>query len=419
MHKFEHSIDLHPAQMEIFKDNHFGRVLSCGRRFGKSRVVIVDSLISTLMFKGDVDLLSPELVVVGAPLLKQARKVFWTPLVNMCEKTNLSKFVKDIKKADLEIHFYNKPALVLTGVNEGNRGGRFYRFYGDEWQDAKPKIFDSVIIPALADTRDSRFMLSGTPKGKFHHFHEVYSRSEQHPDRYRSFNYPSGANPSKQLHREIDAARLIMPPSLFNQEFLGEFVDFEGKFYTELDEDNLVNKLPATFDFTVMGVDWGDTNPALVVYGYSDKRWYFLEGYQGDGRMPVPEPILKLQARRLCQQYNVDRSFCDPSRPTSILSFREEGRTYKIRGLERCVAGVNSITEGINDVHCLIYQKSLLFLRHDTPRNPTHITGQLAYELFNSYHRKIIDGHFTELVEPHQNDHCLDASRYIFASLKN
>jgi hypothetical protein len=417
------NIHLHPGQQTIYRSQSRIRTAVMGRRFGKSRLGINELILRSLSFPGAIDPTSPETTLGVMPTLKQAKKVLWKPLVSLCTNTELSGAVESINRTDYTITWkHGKPPIVIAGANDSDgdriRGFRIWYLLGDEYQDWKPGIFDSVVQPAMTDTEGSRALLTGTPKGKLNHLYEMYQRASRFPEDYQSFNMPTSSNPTIP-RSEIERARLILPPRLYRQEYEASFEDFPGKIYYELDNDlNRCDSLPSGFDLTVMGIDFGDINPAFVIWGRRGSKWYWCEGWQGNygseyEKNPVAQPLQDAQILRLARTWKPRITLADPSRPSAILGIRALGIEHGLPGLSNAVGAFNRIEEGLNQVHSLIYQRSLLYPRSSHKPHENSVSPDDAFGLFEAYHRKIDkDGRVTEAIEGGQDDHCPDATRY-------
>jgi hypothetical protein len=390
-----------------------------GRRYGKSRLLIWELILRALSFPGEIDPVSPETVIGALPTLVQAKKILWQPLVSLAE-TSLAPVVKKINRSDFRIDFHgNKPSIVIAGANDSNgdrlRGLRIYFAGCDEYQDWKPGILETVLMPAMADTAGSRALLTGTPKGRLNHLFSLFEMVKQNPAEYAAFNHPTLTNPL--ISRvEVEAAKKRLPPRIFRQEYEASFEDFPGKIYTSLDNENQYHEILEKDWLTtaILGIDWGDVNPALVVLGQLGNSWVYLEGWHSDTGQPVPQTVLDAELVRLSTKWEVSGSFADPSRPSSILGVRTLGKQYNLPGLRNCVAGFNRIWEGIAQVHSLIVQNRLLFLTDEPEvRRPGLVTGNDAYLLAEAYHKTTNkEGQVIEDVAPGQDDHILDALRY-------
>jgi hypothetical protein len=421
MSQLNYPVKLHQAQRKILLSPARFRVTVNGRRFGKTRLTLDELVLASLRYPREVSKTSPETVIGVLPTLTQAKQILWKPLVNLCETEPLSRVVRRINKSDFTIDFYNKPSIRIAGANDNNgdrlRGLRILFASLDESQDIRPSVFSDVIRPAMSDTVGSRALFTGTPKGKLNHLYHLAELAKSNPD-WEFFNFPTWTNPTIP-REEIERARATLPPRLFAQEYEASFVDFPGKWFTELSYENMYyeDTLPK-FDLCVMGIDWGDLHPSLNVLGRAGRTWYYLEGWSPnpDPRtaQPIPDPILHSNIKRLVKKWNVAYTYCDPSRPSAILAVRGLGVEP---GYRNAIAGYNPIVEGISQVHALITQRNLLFTGGFHDKVQDALDGHQAYTLHEAYHRKTDkNGHFTDEPEDGYESHVVDGTRYSLAT---
>lgn len=414
-------IRLHASQLKAFKDPKKVRVVVCGRRWGKSKLVIFELLLRSLLFPGKVDPVSTQTVLGLLPTFQAAKRILWNPLYSLCTETELSSQVESISKVDYKITFKGgKPPIVIAGANDGGdrlRGMRLYFACLDEYQDMKRGTLDEVILPATADTKGSRLLITGTPKGKLNCLATVAARAKEFPDSYSFYNLPTADNPTIDP-KEIELARTILPPRTFRQEFLASFEDYQGKILSELTELNQCDHLPDNLELTILGIDWGETHPAVAAYGLSKGVWHYLDGWQGNGTQPVAQPVFDSHVVRIADRWKVKATYCDPSRPSSVLGIRALGRLANIPGLVKAVSGNNRVEEGINHLHSLIYQRKLMFPKERVSSSQGYVDGLEAYKKFEAYHRKTKDGCVLETIEDGQDDHIIDLSRYALFTFK-
>jgi hypothetical protein len=385
-------------------------------------------------WRGNPDyIIDPNAPCVNAiimPTQKQARAIHWDALTNMLKGHPL---VKSINNSRMVIKFKgNRPDLVLLGANDGTasdkgKGGRGFSFtlaQLDEYQDFNPGVLDTVIMPALTRNRGWQCRITGTPKGKLHHFYKLRLRAEEFNDIYSYHHYFTTDNPTIDP-AEVDKARLILPDAIFRQEYLATWEDYPGKFYSELSEENRVDSLPARedFDIVVLGVDHGELHPAHVVLGRCDGVWYYLDGWSPMTGLPVPEDEQNENLVHLAQKWRITSTYCDPSRPSRILTIRGLGAKYDSVGLMKAVAGFNKILPGIAEVHSLIHQRRLMFARdgsdNENRSQAKYISSSMAYDMMGTYHRKTNPmGDIVDEVAPNQDDHLCDALRYALATGK-
>jgi PBSX family phage terminase large subunit len=191
------------------------------------------------------------------------------------------------------------------------------------------------------------------------------------------------------------------------QELKGEFVAFEGLVYEEFRRDVHVwdigrdGPLPECKRY-IAGVDWGYTNPAvIIVFGLdSDNRVYAVEEFYQ--RQTMLEAHLAA-AVELDDRYGIETFYCDPSEPEHIRAFRDTG--LSARGAD------NAILPGINAV------KKRLTVRGDgKPRfYATMNTPNLIAE-FESYQWAEHRGERTDKPMK-EGDHAMDAMRYSMLAL--
>ncbi len=413
-------IQLHAGQLEVFNDPHKIRVLCCGRRWGKSKLMIYSLVLASLGFEGKTDLTSPQVVAGIMPTYSQAKRILFQPLVNLLTETNLSKYVKNINKTSGRISFENgKPDILIAGANDNQgaalRGSRFYWVGCDEYADFTRGVLDAVLLPACADTPGSRLLITSTPKGKLNEFYEIFNRQDKLPDIYKSWNRPTVDNPTIDP-AEVEIARSTLPPKLFQQEFFATFESSESQVFTELDEDNRCDKLPDSFDHTILGVDWGERSPAIICLGKLNDKWYYVDGWAGTGDTVVPNEYVEAKLVDMASRWHPVATFCDASRPSSVLSVRNLGKKFGLLGLGQAVSGFNRIEEGINQVHTLVFQKRLLFPLSNEAK-PGHTSAEQAYLQMAAYHYALDkDGNITNKIADGQNDHlACDALRYALA----
>jgi hypothetical protein len=335
------------------------------------------------------------------PTLKQARKIFWKPLLNVLTNHPL---VKSINKSELSIQLIgDRPEILVLGVNDQDgdrlRGLRIAGFLGDEMQDVKRGIIDEVIIPAMGDTPNSFALFTGTPKGKVNNLYDLDMRSRQFED-WRSFHFFATDNPH--LSRaEIERARQTLPPRVFRQEYEASYEDFPGKIFDQLEERHLVTYRPETFERTAIGIDWGDTNAAMVICGKRDNKWWLVDSWQNLSGETILEDEFLAEALRMVQFWGCSRGYADPSRPASILKWRSHLEPLGCSLFE----AFNGISEGNQTINNLLYQNRLF------------VADERVWDELNSYHRKQDrDGTILDKVADGQMDHRCDSLRYLIAT---
>jgi hypothetical protein len=126
------------------------------------------------------------------------------------------------------------------------------------------------IRPTLTDFRGEAWFLS-TPRGVANYFHTLFRKSESDPN-WASWSMPTSENPAIDK-AEIEDARRDSPELTFAQEYLAQFVSWEGAVFRRILDavtDSPQGKACA------IGVDWGRTNDFTVFTAVSD-RGHVLE----------------------------------------------------------------------------------------------------------------------------------------------
>jgi len=215
----ELNIDLHPAQLEIFKSNKRFKIVVAGRRFGKSYLSAWLLLINAIQSK------SKDVFYI-APTFQQAKDIMWAMLKELGQ--------------DLIIQAYENTA-VLTLINgrkiylkgsdrpETLRGTGISYVVLDEYASMKPVVWEQIIRPSLADVQ-GRALFIGTPAGK-NHFFDLYNDAID-DDEWDRFQYKSIDNPFLPA-TEIKASKKNMSTMSFRQEFEASFETFTGGIFKE------------------------------------------------------------------------------------------------------------------------------------------------------------------------------------------
>ena len=213
---------LHEAQRQIIAEASRYNVLATGRRFGKT-VLGIDRLMRHA--------LTGKPVAWFAPNYKMLMAV-WRDIVailgdNVVANTS-DKFIQFPGGGQLE-------AWSLDSPNPA-RSRKYAAVCIDEAAHA-PDLKDQwegAIRPTLTDLRGEAWFLS-SPKG-MNFFHTIWQRG-QDPERedWKSWQMPTASNPYIPAD-EIAAAKLDLPELAFRQEYLAQFVSWEGAVFRGLIE---------------------------------------------------------------------------------------------------------------------------------------------------------------------------------------
>lgn len=397
MPHFELNLDLHENQRKIFDSPSRFKIVCSGRRFGKTRLDVVWGLCQSLMYKGDMSTLSPPVVLMCAPLLKQARHLLFTPLVSLVESC---PDVFKINRSDFRIEVKDRPDILIRGFNDGGdslRGLRIAALVCDEVQDFKSLAdFDASLMPALSDTKGSKMICTGTPKGKVNILHDLYDRCQNYEE-YEFFQQVTADNPFVS-RAEIERARSTLPARLFRQEFEANFEDFEGALFSEFQEKHMQKMGPdCAGEVQYVGVDPGVTNPAIVYFTLdNDKIFKVRESwYDNEGNTHTTLDILN-KVRSICP--NPHRIFIPDDRADYVKEFRASGLKQAVL-VKRGQPGPLVRSQILN----ALFKCDRLFVNESEVEFKNEIV---------SYHRDSVDGKIVDKVAPRQSDHRIDALAY-------
>lgn len=182
------------------------------------------------------------------------------------------------------------------------------------------------------------------------------------------------------------------------QELEGEFLTFEGLIYPEFDRRlHITTRIPQRFKTVIAGVDWGFTNPGVIlVLGVdSDARmWLIHEEYRR--KLAIDE--WSDLAKQLKDLYRIETFYCDPSEPDYIDKFNQKG----------CAAqgADNTVTTGIQAVRARLIAR--------TDGLPRLMIGESAVHTATEFEQYQWMEHRHGLREQPMkvNDHTMDALRY-------
>lgn len=383
-------MDFHKGQSDIFLDPHRFRVVNCGRRFGKTTLAVVEMVAKAVSQK---DLI----ISYIAPTFQQARDISWNMLVKIADP-----IIKNKNETRLELTLKTKDGgtslISLRGWEsiETMRGMRndllildevsSYKNFWTNWQE--------VLRPTLTDTKGQCLFIS-TPKG-FNHFYDLYNLESVDTD-YKSFQFTSYDNPFLPKE-ELDKAKQEITEDRFAQEYLADFRKTQGLVYKEFDRKRHLFSSPEelkkanyTKVSTLIGIDWGYTNPCAIlkVYKDHDAHYWFVEEYY---KTQKTDDEIKEYARSLGGNFY----YPDPAEPDRLESLRRLG--LNVRDVS------NDIEAGINAVRALFKE------------NRIHIHSSLVNLISEletySYPDKKAEHNENELPID-ENNHAVAAMRYI------
>jgi len=217
----ELDVKLHPAQLEIFNSSARFKVVSAGRRFGKSRLAAWILIIKALQSE------SKDVWYIG-PTFQQSKEIMWNMLKELLQGTEL---IAQTHENTATITLTNGRRISLKGSDRPDtlRGVGLYYVVLDEYASMKPDVWEKIIRPTLADVKGEALFI-GTPEGK-NHFYDLWVEADKEKNEdWKAFQYNSTDNPLIDPE-EIKVARETMSTQAFRQEFEASFVSFTGGIF--------------------------------------------------------------------------------------------------------------------------------------------------------------------------------------------
>lgn len=217
---------LHAKQAEVFNNDCRFRVVVAGRRFGKTKLSMLEMLAWATK--------KMQKIWYVAPTYRMAKQIMWNDL-----KANVPMaWVSKIRENELSMEFRNGSIISLRGADKPDslRGVSLDFLVLDEVQDINPETWNTVLRPTLADRRGHALMI-GTPKG-YSQLYKLYkigqNKTKQLKKEWMSWQFPTITSPFIPK-AEIEAARRDMDEKMFRQEFLASFESMSGRVYYAFD----------------------------------------------------------------------------------------------------------------------------------------------------------------------------------------
>jgi phage terminase large subunit len=332
----------HVRQKSIIYHKKRFKVMVCGRRFGKTTAALIACMLRAIE--------KPKSIIFYiAPTYRQAKSIAWSMLSEWVGQAYARK-----NEQELVLELPNGSKIYLKGADNPDslRGTYVHFMVLDEYADIKPQVWDEVLRPQTIDTRaDVWFM--GTPRG-FDHFHALWkdAHSGKLGDDWVAYRLTSYDNPHMPKE-EIDKAREQSDPRAFAQEYLAEFVQFEGLVYADFKQAEHVQHfdIKKISGVDVVGLDWGADHPtggAFLRFAADGKVYVWAEHYERE--LSVDEHAERL--KRLAKGKTIRRWYLDPSA-------KQVGVDLKKNGINTRKA-VNDRIYGITEVRRLLRDKKLI-----------------------------------------------------------
>jgi phage terminase large subunit-like protein len=221
---------LHPAQKTIHRSTARFKVIDAGRRFGKTRLGVLECLGSAA---------GGGIAWWVAPSYKIS-EVGWRPLRKLAARIPGA----EVRLSDRTVILPGGGSVSIRSADSPDslRGEGLDLVVLDEAAFMKSEAWSEALRPALSDRQGKAIFIS-TPRGR-NWFWDIFRRGQAEGGEWQSFQYPTSSNPFIDPG-EIEAARLDLPEVTFRQEYEAEFVDSEGAVFRRVQDAAILDPLEA------------------------------------------------------------------------------------------------------------------------------------------------------------------------------
>lgn len=220
--------DGEPQQREFYLSEARFNVAVATRRGGKSDIGRRRMIKKALKFSLPVP---DPYMVITAPTRDQVKRLHWEQSKSLVPDWALD----DVAESELTIKLVNGVKIQLLGMDKPQRaeGMSIDHALIDEVADMKPIAWTLSLRPSLStEGRPGSADFIGKPRGKAFYY-ELYQRAETLPD-WRRFHWDCYGILDPE---EIEAAKRELSDLQFAQEYLADWVTFEGRCYYGFSEE--------------------------------------------------------------------------------------------------------------------------------------------------------------------------------------
>jgi hypothetical protein len=219
----EMRFDFIPWQLEALKDKSRFKTVVAGRRCGKTRFSVVNTIIKGLECPA-----KDAGVMYVAPTQGMARVLCWNLLMDLGGKAIVKSNVNNG-----EIVLINGVTIYVRGADSPDslRGMKLYHVTLDEMQMMKDSVWELIIRPALSDMQGTALFI-GTPTPGDSLFRDYFERGLGNDAEWKSWHLTTYENPLIS-RAEIDAAKKSMSTMAFKQEYMASFDTMGADIFKE------------------------------------------------------------------------------------------------------------------------------------------------------------------------------------------
>ena len=219
----------HPTQWEVYNDNHRFKVVSAGRRWGKTRLAWMELLEAALGKENGLYWWVASIYKELVPASQTIRETTHPDIISerSFERENILRYLRLYNGTEIYFHSAN--------TEDSLRGSGLDGLVIDEGGSFPGQRYDEELRASLMD-KEGWAMIIGTPKGRGF-FYDMWLRGQDEVNfpEYKSWQYSSYENSTDRggyLKRsEIDSIAKELPEIIFRQEILAQFLKGEGDVF--------------------------------------------------------------------------------------------------------------------------------------------------------------------------------------------
>ena len=278
----------HSGQLEVHNSDARFKVLSAGRRWGKTRLGVNECL-DAASKGGRAWWVSPSY---------KTSEVGWRPLRQIARKIPNA----EVRLVDRMVTLPGGGFVAVRSADNPDslRGEGLDFVVMDECAFMQREAWTEAIRPALSDRLGKALFIS-TPKGR-NWFWESYQRGINGEEGWQSWTFPTVNNPYIQAS-EVEAAKRDLPEIIYRQEYLAEFVDDQGGVFRRVQEAAVLSpQEPQAGRQYVAGVDVAASvdYTVVTVMDAESKEMVYLDRYNR-----VDYPLLIDRLESVYHRYNM------------------------------------------------------------------------------------------------------------------
>lgn len=243
-------------QSVVAQDTARFRVLTSGRRFGKTTLAIRE-----LCYHAREP---NKLCWYVAPSYRQARQIAWLKLK---KKLSELRWAKKFNEADLTCHLKNNSVIALRGADNPDslRGVGIDFLVIDESADVSEQSWTEVLRPTLSDTK-GKALFTGTPKGH-NWFYDLYQKGKDPQENEWSSHLFTTKEGGWVDAQEIEQAKNDLSASVYRQEYEATWETYTGLIYSNFDieKNTRHNSIVEDDKIIYIGIDFNVSPISAIV----------------------------------------------------------------------------------------------------------------------------------------------------------